>query len=114
MYSPSKLIKKLAFDSTYLWHPSIHYDAVLNVQSTTQPIAVMQTSATGSCNSSTVIDVSGPSGKECTQTQDQVDMTCTEWPAELVCHRVDEDWQRVASAIVSLPFVRSNRTHSSW
>ena len=50
----------------------------------------MQTSVTGSCNSSTVIDVSGPSDKECTQTQDQVDMTCTEWP-ELVFHPVDED-----------------------
>ena len=47
----------------------------------------MQTSVTGSCNSSTVIDVSGPSDKECTQTQDQVDMTCTEWP-ELVFHPV--------------------------
>ena len=34
--------------------------------------------ATGSCNSSTVIDVSGPSDKESTQTQDQVDMTWTE------------------------------------
>ena len=55
----------------------------------------MQTSVTGSCNSSTVNDVSGPSDKECTQTQDQVDMTCTEWPF----HPVDE-------------FVRSNTTHS--
>ena len=61
----------------------------------------MQTSVTGSCNSSTVIDVSGPSDKECTQTQDQVDMTCTEWP-ELVFHPVDEDWQRVVCAVVSL------------
>ena len=47
--------------------PPIHYDVVLNVQSTTQPIAVMQTSVTGSCNSSTVIDVSGPSDKESTK-----------------------------------------------
>ena len=59
-----------------------------------------------SCNSSTV---SGPSGKECTQTRDQVDMTCTEWP-ELVFHRVDEDWQMVACAIVSVPFMRSEHT----
>ena len=62
----------------YLRHPPIHYDVVLNVKSTTQPIAVMQTSVTGSCNSSTVIDVSGLSDKESTQTQDQLDMTCTE------------------------------------
>ena len=115
VFSPSKLDKKLAFDSTsksvYLRHPPIHYDVVLNVQSTTQPIAVMQTSVTDSCNSSTVIDVSGPSDKECTQTQDQLDMTCTEWP-ELVFHPVDEDWQRVVCAVVSVPFIRSNRTHS--
>ena len=56
VYSPSKLDKKLTFDSTsisiYLRHPPIHYDVVLNVQSTTQPIAVMQTSVTGSCNGS--------------------------------------------------------------
>ena len=48
VFSPSKLDKKLAFDSTsksvYLRHPPIHYDVVLNVQSTTKPIAVMQTS----------------------------------------------------------------------
>ena len=44
-----------------------------------------------------MIDVNGPSDKECTQTQDQVDMT---------------DWQRVVCAVVSVPFVRSNRTHS--
>ena len=57
-----------------------------------------------------MIDVSGPLDKECTQTQDQV-MTCTEWP-ELVFHPVDEDWQSMACAVVSVPFVRSNRTHS--
>ena len=59
VFSPSKLDKKLAFNSTsksvYLMHPPIHYDVVLNVQSTTQPIAAMQTSVTGSCNSSTVM-----------------------------------------------------------
>ena len=75
---------------------SLANDVVLNVQSTTQPIAVMQTSVTGSCNSSTVIDVSGPSDKECTQTHNQVDMMCTEWPE---------------CAVVSVPFFRSNRTH---
>ena len=58
-----------------------------------------------------MIDVRGPSDKESTQTQDQVDMTCTEWP-ELVFHPVDEDWQRVVCAVVSVPFIRSNRTHS--
>ena len=104
VFNPSKLDKKLAFDSTsksvYLRHPPIHFDVVLNVPSTTQPIAVMQTSVTGSCNSSTVIDVNGPSDKEYTQTQDQVDMMCTEWP-ELVFHPVDEDWQRVVCAVVS-------------
>ena len=66
--SPSKLNKKkLAFDSTYksiYLSPTIHYDVVLNVQPTKQPIAVMQTSVTGSCNSSTVVGVSGPSDKE--------------------------------------------------
>ena len=73
----------------------------------------MQTSLTGSCNSRTVIDVSGPSVKECTQTQDQVDMMCTEWPElELVFHSVDEDWPWVACAIVSVPFVKSNRIDS--
>ena len=41
----------------------------------------------------------------------KVDMTCTEWP-ELVFHPVDEDWQRVVCAVVSVPFIRSNRTHS--
>ena len=81
----------------------------MECSSTAQPIAVMQTSLTGSCSSSTVIDVSGPSDKECTQTQDQVDMTCTEWPElELVFHPMDEDWPRVACAIVSVPFVKSN------
>ena len=58
-----------------------------------------------------MIDVSGPSDKECTQTQDQLDMTCTEWP-ELVFHPVDEDWQRVVCAVVSVPFVRSNLEHT--
>ena len=58
-----------------------------------------------------MIGVSGPSDKESTQTQDQIDMTCTEWP-ELVFHPVDEDWQRVVCAVVSVPVVRSNRTHS--
>ena len=29
-------------------------------------------------------------------------MTCTEWP-ELVFHPVDEDWQRVVCAVVSVP-----------
>ena len=58
-----------------------------------------------------MIDVSGPSDKECTQTQDQLDMTCTAWP-ELVFHPVDENWQRVVCAVVSVPFIRSNRTHS--
>ena len=38
-------------------------------------------------------------------------MTCTEWP-ELVFHTLDEDWQRVVCAVVSVPFIRSNRTHS--
>ena len=51
----------------------------------------MQTSVTGSCTSSTVIDVSGPSDKECTQ--DQVDMMCTEWPeVHVVFNLVDEYW----------------------
>ena len=54
----------------------------------------MQTSVTGSCNSSTVVDVSGPSDKECTQTQDQVDMMCTEL-LELVFHPVDGDFHYV-------------------
>ena len=44
-------------------------------------------------------------------TQDLVVITCKEWP-ELVFHHVDEDWQRVACAVVSVPFVRSNRTPS--
>ena len=51
----------------------------------------MQTSVTGSCNSSTVVDVSGPSDEECTQTQDQVDMMCTEL-LELVFYPVDGDF----------------------
>ena len=41
-----------------------------------------------------MIDVSGPSDKEYTQTQDKVDMMCTEWP-ELVFHlvmRIGEGW----------------------
>ena len=51
MFSQSKLdLKKLAFDCTsktvYLRHPPNHYDVVLKVQSTTQAIAVMQTSVT--------------------------------------------------------------------
>ena len=70
----------------------------------------MQTSVIGSCNSSTV---SGPSDKESTQTQDQVDITCTEWP-ELVFHSVDEDWQRVVCAVVSVPFIRSTLVVLLW